>query len=384
MSADQNTGAGANRYGLSELGGAFGDIGTLVPFVTAYIAVLKMDATAILLGLGVALTVVGLLYRTPFPVQPMKAIGAIAIGQATTAGLTASAVIGAGLVTGVIWLVLGVTGMATRVARWVPPPALIGVILGLGFSFMLEGIRMMATSPWVAGTLLAITLVMLSRPRFPAMLMLLVIGITVALFEQPGLATEFGYTRVSAKLPSFAWSELTWNDIWVGAFLLALPQLPLTFGNALIAITEQNNRLFPKHSITEGRVSISTGVMNLWSSAIGGIPLCHGAGGMAGHVRFGATTGGASVMLGVLLIFLALLFGDSIGLLLRVLPQSILGIILFMAGTELAVSSRAPGPDKVDRFIILATAAITVSNAGIAVVFGFISYHAWKRGWLKL
>lgn len=384
MSTTETITASGNRYDLRELGGAFGDLGTLVPFVAAYIGVLKMDAAAILLGFGVALIVVGLHYRTPFPVQPMKAIGAVVVGQAAIAGLTASAVIGAGLVTGVIWLAHGLTGLAKGASNLIPRPALIGVILGLGFSFMLEGIRMMATSPWLAGGLLCATLVLLSRSRFPAMLILLLTGMAIALVEQPGLTTELRNIRIAAKLPSFAWPSLARHDIWVGAVLLALPQLPLTFGNALIAITEENNRLFPKHAVSEDRVSISTGVMNLWSSAIGGIPLCHGAGGMAGHVRFGATTGGASVILGVLLTLIALLLGDSIGLLLRVFPQSFLGIILFMAGAELAMSSREPGPDKVDRFIILATAALAVWNVGIAVVFGILGYHALKRGWLDL
>ncbi len=309
--------ASGNRYDLRELGGAFGDLGTLVPFVAAYIAVLKMDAAAILLGFGVALVIVGLVYRTPFPVQPMKAIGAVAVGQIATAGLTASAVIGAGLVTGLLWLALGLSGMAKRASALIPRPALIGVVLGLGFSFMLEGTRMMATSPWLAGGLLCATLVLLSRSRFPAMLALLIAGVVIALIEQPGLAAELSSIRIEPKLPIMAWPTLTWNDIWLGALLLALPQLPLTFGNALIAITDENNRLFPRHAVSEDRVAISTGLMNVWSSAIGGIPLCHGAGGMAGHIRFGATTGGASVMLGVLLTLTALLFGESIGLLLR-------------------------------------------------------------------
>jgi MFS superfamily sulfate permease-like transporter len=373
-----------NRYDLRELAGAFGDLGTLVPFVAAYIAILKMDAAAILLGVGVALIVVGALYRTPFPVQPMKAIGAVAVGQAATAGLTGAAVVGAGLVTGIIWLALGVTGLAKRAADLSPRPALLGVILGLGFSFMLEGLRMMSASPWLAGTLLGLTLLMLSRSRFPAMLVLLFVGAGVAMTEQPGLASELAAVRPAIKLPSLAWPTLTWNDVWLGAALLALPQLPLTFGNALIAITEENNRLFPGRSVGEDRVAVSTGIVNLWSSAIGGMPLCHGAGGMAGHIRFGATTGGASVMLGILLTVTALLFGDSISLLLRVFPQSVLGVILFLAGAELAMTSREPGPDKVDRFLILATAAIAVINVGLAVVFGVLGYHASKRGWLDL
>ena len=93
---------------------------------------------------------------------------------------------------------------------------------------------------------------------------------------------------------------------------------------------------------------------------------------------------GASVILGLLLTITALLFGESISLLLRVFPQSVLGIILFLAGAELAMSSREPGPDKVDRFVILATAALAVWNVGAAVGFGFLGYHASKRGWLEL
>jgi MFS superfamily sulfate permease-like transporter len=376
--------ATGNRYTLREFAGAFGDLGTLVPFVTAYIVVLKMDPVAILLGVGAAAIVVGAWYRTPFPVQPMKAIGAVAIAQGTSAGLTASAVVGAGLVTGIIWLFLGATGLARRVADLVPRPALLGVILGLGFSFMLEGLRMMSASPWIAGGLFVLTLLMLSRPRVPAMFILLAVGCVIAIIERPELATQLAAIRPSPGLPSLAWPALTWNDIWLGTVLLALPQLPLTFGNALIAITDENNRLFPKRTVTQNGVAVSTGLMNVWSSAIGGIPLCHGAGGMAGHVRFGATTGGAAVMLGAMLVATAILFGDAIRPLLQVFPRSVLGIILFLAGAELALSSREPGSEKVDRFIVLATAAIAVFNVGLAVVFGIIGYHASKRGWLDL
>jgi MFS superfamily sulfate permease-like transporter len=384
MSTGQHIPEAGNRYNLNELAGAFGDLGTLVPFVAAYIAILKMDGGAVLLGMGVALIVVGALYRTPFPVQPMKAIGTVAVGQVAVAGLTASAVVAAGLVTGIIWLILGFTGLAKRAADLIPRPALLGVILGLGLSFMLEGLRMMTSGPWVAGGLFVLTLVMLSRQRFPAMLALLLIGGAIALIDQPGLAAELAAVRPTLELPSLAWPALTWDDVWLGTILLALPQLPLTFGNALIAITDENNRLFPNHRTTEGRVAVSTGVMNVWSSAIGGIPLCHGAGGMAGHIRFGATTGGATVMLGILLTVTALVFGGSISLLLRVFPESVLGVILFMAGAELAMSSKESGPEKVNRFLVLATAALAVLNVGLAVIVGVLGYHASRRGWLDL
>lgn len=374
----------ANRYDLKELAGAFGDLGTLIPFVAAYLSVVKMDPAGILLAFGSMLVVVGLVYRTPFPVQPMKAIGAAAITQTgALATLTATTVIGAGVVTGVIWLVLAATGLARRLTRWVPRPAMLGVVMGLGFSFMLEGIRMMSQQPWLGAALLLLTLVLLARSRFPAMLVLLVVGAALALREQPALLGELAAIRIAPHLPGFSWPALTWNDLWIGALFLALPQLPLTFGNALISITEENNRLFPDRPVTERRVAFSTGLMNLWSSALGGIPMCHGAGGMAGHVQFGARTGGSSVMLGVLLLAIGFLLADSVALLFKLFPAVVLGVILFLAGMQLALNSKDAGADKVDRFVVLTTAAFAVWNVGIAVLFGILAFHAAQRGWMK-
>ena len=374
-----------NRYHLAELAGAFGDLGTLIPFVAAYISVVKMDPAGILLAFGSMLVVAGLVYRTPFPVQPMKAIGAAAITQTgAMASLTAGTVMGAGVVTGVLWLVLAATGLARRLTRWVPRPAMLGVVMGLGFSFMLEGIRMMSQQPWLGAALLLLTLVLLARSRIPAMLILLVVGAALALVEQPTLMTELAAIQIAPHLPSFSWPTLTWNDLWIGALFLALPQLPLTFGNALISITEENNRLFPDRPVTEKRVALSTGLMNLWSSALGGIPMCHGAGGMAGHVQFGARTGGSSVMLGVLLLATGFFLADSVALLFKLFPTVVLGVILFLAGVQLALNSKEVGGDKVDRFVVLTTAAFAVWNVGIAVLFGILAFHAAKRGWMKL
>ncbi|OHC61634.1 MAG: sulfate transporter [Rhodocyclales bacterium GWA2_65_19] len=375
----------SNRFDLPELAGAFGDLGTLIPFVVAYISLLKMDASGILLAFGASLIGVGLFYKTPFPVQPMKATGAAALTQ--TAGavvLTPAMVAGAGLATALIWIALAATGLAKRLAQWVPKPALLGVVMGLGFSFMLEGLRMMAASWAVSAALLVGTLVLLARSRLPAMLVLLVVGAVLAVIQQPALADDLALIKPALRLPAFAWPSLSWQDLWLGTVLLALPQLPLTFGNALIAITEENNRLFPDRKVSERRVAFSTGLLNLCSSAIGGIPMCHGAGGMAGHVKFGARTGGASIMLGAVLLVLALFFADSVGTLFRLFPASVLGVILFLAGAELAIGSRDPGAEKAERFVVLATAAIGILNVGVAVIFGLLAHHASKRGWLKI
>ncbi len=374
-----------NRFDLPEWAGAFGDLGTLIPFVVAYLTVLKMDANGLLIAFGVSLIAVGLIYRTPFPVQPMKAIGVAAVSQtALAAGMGAATVVGAALATGILWIAFAATGLARHAAAWVPRAALLGVVMGLGFSFMLEGIRMMSASPWVATALLALAFVLLSRPRVPAMLVLLAIGVAVGLYEQSTLVASLGALRPEFRLPAFAWTSLTVQDLWTGFLLLALPQVPLTFGNALISITEENNRLFPDRPVSERSVAFSTGAMNLFSSAMGGIPMCHGAGGMAGHVRFGARTGGSSIILGGILLAAGLFFSSSIATLFAVFPSSLLGVILFLAGIQLALGSRQEGGEKIDRFVVLATAAFAMWNVGLAVLFGIAAYQAWKRGWLRI
>lgn len=374
-----------NRFDLAELAGAFGDLGTLIPFVVAYITVLKMDAGSILLPFGAMLIVVGFYFKTPFPVQPMKLIGAAALTHAAGAeALTPAMVVGAGVMTGIIWLLLGVSGWARRVSTWIPAPALLGVVLGLGFSFMLEGIRMMAQAWMFSGILFAATLFLLGRARVAAMAALLFAGGGYAILQQPALIADLARLEPALHLPTFAWPSLGWYELWMGTLLLALPQLPLTFGNAFIAVSDEHNRLFPDRAVSEKQVATSTGLMNLFSSAIGGIPMCHGAGGLAGHVKFGARTGGASIMLGVLLTMLALFFADSISTLFRLFPPSVLGVILFLAGLELATASRDHAGDKLDRAVLLATAALAMVNVGIAVVFGILAYHASKRGWFTL
>ena len=374
-----------NRFDRMEWAGAFGDLGTLIPFVVAYISLLKVDPYGMILAFGIANICVGLYYKTPIPVQPMKAIGAVATTQAAqTIVITPGAVYGAGLVTGVIWFVLGITGAARKVANLVSRSVAIGIIMGLGFSFMFEGIKMMAEG-WVLGAAaLAGTLLLLTNRIIPVMFLLLLFGAAAAVFQNPVLLQEFARMELGLRLPSWQLGSLTWNEIVIGTLFLALPQVPLTLGNAVIAITEENNRLFPERKVSENRVSVSTGLMNLFGSTIGAIPMCHGAGGMAGHVRFGAHTGGATIILGVFLVGLALFFSGSIETIFRIFPTPVLGVILFLTGGQLALGSCDFGEGKNDRFVTLTTAAFSMWNIGLAFVFGMALYHAFRKGWVKL
>ena len=124
--------------------------------------------------------------------------------------------------------------------------------------------------------------------------------------------------------------------------------------------------------------------MNTAGSLIGAVPMCHGAGGMAAQVSFGARTGGAPVILGVLLVALALLFSESVVTLLRLFPTPALGVMLFLAGIQLALGSCDFSRDKGERFVTLGTAALAIWNVGIAFVFGIAVLWIVRRGWLRL
>lgn len=374
-----------NRFDRLEWAGAFGDLGTLIPFVVAYLSMLSLEPSGVLFSFGLAMVLCGLIYRTPFPVQPMKAVGAIATTQAAqTLTVTAGAVYAASLASGVIWLLLGLTGTAQKATRLVARPVVIGIILGLGFGFMLNGVKMMADNWWIGGVALGGTLLLLGNRRFPAMFVLLVFGGVCGIIVDPTLAPQLASMTIEPRLPAFALAGITWNEALIGTLLLALPQVPLTLGNAIIAITEENNQLFPDRPVSEQRVAVSTGLMNLGSAVLGGIPMCHGAGGMAGHVRFCARTGGAPIILGVILLLIALLFSGSVGMLLRIFPIAILGVILFLTGAQLALGSCDISKDKGERFATVITAALAVWNVGIAFVVGSAVYFIARRGWLTL
>ena len=155
-------------------------------------------------------------------------------------------------------------------------------------------------------------------------------------------------------------------------------------GNAIIGTAEENNELFPDRPAKVKTIAVDHGFMNVFSTAIGGIPLCHGAGGMAGHVRFGARTGGALVILGVIVLILGLFFSDSVAVLFKFFPPAILGVILFFTGLELASISRDIGNKRSDVYIMLVTAGLAMWNMGVGYLAGLLLYYGVEKKLLKL
>ncbi len=371
-----------NEYNRMELAGAFGDLGTFIPFVVGYITLNKMDPLGILVAFGIFKIFVGLYFKTPIPIQPMKAIGGMAIAH--PASITQGMIWGSGIFTGLFWLLMGFTGAITWIEKVTTKPVVRGIMLGLGLSFLVEGLKMMREEPLLAIIGFLITLFLLNSKRFPAMLILLGYGIILAFLQKPELLEEFSHLSLRFRFPEISFARMTWKELISGFLILGLPQAPLTLGNAIIGTVAENNTYFPEKKVTAKTISIDHGVMNLISTFIGGVPMCHGAGGMAGHIRFGARTGGALVILGLIVLLTGLFLSDSVSLLFQVFPRSVLGVILFFAGLELSLVIKDIKLKRQNLFILLITAGTAMWNMGVAYLAGLVLYYILQQRWIRV
>ncbi len=371
-----------NDYNRMEFAGAFGDLGTLIPFVVGYVTLNQMDPLGILVAFGLFKIFAGLYFKTPMPIQPMKAIGGMAIAHAST--ITPGMIWGSGIFTGIFWLLMGFTGAITWIEKVTTKPVIRGIMLGLGLSFIVEGLGMMRAHPIMAIIGVALTLLLLNSQRLPAMLVLLGYGVAMAFVLEPGLAQQLSHLSIRFRWPELAFGRMTWSELFSGFILLGLPQAPLTLGNAIMGTVEENNYHFPDRKVTAKMIAIDHGVMNLVSTCIGGVPMCHGAGGMAGHIRFGARTGGALVILGVIVLFTGLFLSDSVAFLFQAFPRPILGVILFFAGVELAQVVRDIKLKKQNLFVLLVTAGTAMWNMGVAYLAGLLLYYGLQRRWIRV
>mgnify|MGYP000144063542 CR=1 FL=1 len=357
------------RFTLRELGGAFGDLGTFLPHVISVLTVGGLASGGVLFGFGVFYLVTGLIYRLPVPVQPMKAVSAVIV----TAGLSPGAVAATGLVLGLVLLVLGATGAIDRLARVIPASVIAGLRLGLGLGFAWFGLELMLGEPWLGFAVLALVLALSLLPGCPASL----IGLAAALLvgQAAGLAPPAlgGSDDLSfgLALPGIVWPSLA--DLTSAFHAAVLPQIALTITNAVIVTAALARSLFPEGSerVSERRLCLTSGAANLLLAPFGALPMCHGAGGLQAHHRFGARTGGAPLLIGGLLLFLALFFSSAAVDLLAMIPLPAVGAFLIIAGAELALSKRLTDA-RADCWpaIALTAAGTLMFDAAVGLVIG--------------
>jgi len=356
----------AARFSRAELAGSLGDLGTFLPLLVAMSVQNGLDFASSLFFAGVFTIITGLLFRIPMAVQPMKAIAAIAIAQ----GMTTHEIAAAGAVVSTLVLALGLFGLINWVDRVIPRPVVRGVQLAMGITLALKGARMAeagcthSTPGWISVLGATVVVLALLRSRIvPAALVLFAAGLVMALWLDPA-------ARDALQL---GWSFPVWTPPAIADFaratpLAAIPQIPLTTLNSVIAVCALSGRLFPDRPAAPRDVATSVGLMNLIGCWFGAMPMCHGAGGLAAQFRFGARTNGSLLLLGSAKVLLAVLLGASLLPLCRAFPEGILGVMLVVAGVELSLAARQPN-DLSNWSITLACVAGALATDNIALGF---------------
>ena len=350
---------GSFEFNLRELAGAMGDFGTLFPLAIGYIVVCGLNPAGLLVMMGLTNVVTGLVYRLPMPVEPMKVLAVVAIAQQWNPSM----VYASGFAMGVLWLLMAVTGLMGWVARVTPRSVIRGIQISLGVLLAVQAFEMMA-SGWVLG-LVSILIVLLLRksPFAPAAIVLVLLGMAIMLIRgdfQPMAAPVF-------SLPSLTTFSL--QESWQSLVAAGFSQMPLTATNAVIATAVLIREYWPDRPVSEKTLSFNMGIINLVTPWFGGMPLCHGAGGLAGQYYFGARTGGANIIEGLLEIAMGLFLANSIAALFAAFPVAIVGAMMFLVGIELTKFARDVrwGPDLLPLGVTLGVSLL--SN----MAFGFLA-----------
>jgi MFS superfamily sulfate permease-like transporter len=372
------------RFDRNELAGAFGDIGTDLPLIIGMILAAGLPAVNVLVLFGVMQMITSLLYGIPMPAQPLKAMATLVIANKVAGNV----LYGGGLAIGVIMLLLTVTGLIDWIVRVVPKCVVRGIQFGLGFQLASLALRDYVRSDGWAGFGLAaggfvITIFLLGHRRYPPALFLVALGMMYAVVIR--LDVETVRDSLGFALPTFQTPTL--NDVLSGLTMLALPQLPLSIANSVIATRQTALDYFPDRAPSVRKIGFTYSLMNLISPFLGGVPTCHGSGGMAGHYSFGARTGGSTLIYGSFYLILGLLFGSGFQHIVQVFPLPILGVILAFEGLALSrlIADVAPSRSEFGIALLTGLMAIGLPNGYvIALVVGTILVRLSDKGLLGM
>ncbi|WP_224267915.1 putative sulfate/molybdate transporter [Haloprofundus salinisoli] len=343
----------ALRFDAGEVTGALGDSVTVLPIVVALGALTPMSLPHVLVAFGLFQLVWGLVYGLPLSVEPMKALAALAIAGALSYG----ELVAAGLVAGAVLLLAGRTSAISSVERYVGEPVVRGVQLAVALLLAQTGVELGLGNPALAALAVALTLgvVALGRPR-AATLVVLGVGGAMA-------AATAGVP--AAELPDLSVFPAGGPTLTLGSLEGATAQLAMTVGNAAVATSLLCSDLFDA-DVSADDLSTSMGAMTLLSVPFGGLPMCHGSGGLAGKYAFGARTGGANVVLGVVYVVAALFAGVVLAF-----PMALLGVLLVLVAVQLGRS--ATQTESLALTVLVGVGGV-VTNVGVAFVVGVAAW----------
>ncbi|MFC2070719.1 putative sulfate/molybdate transporter [Chloroflexota bacterium] len=372
------------RFYIQELGGAMGDLGVLLPLSIALITLNHMNATNVLLVVGLAYIISGVFYNLPMPVQPLKAVAAISIAGGLSPGIISAS----GLLMAAFLLLMAGTGAIKLVTKLFPKVIIRGIQLGVGLILVKTGLLLVSKKQvilggddslttlinlsiptgWLIALVLGVIFILFLRSKkVPASLVLLGSGIPVGMFwgSHLGLPTiGFGISLPSIGVPSLA-------DLSTALILLVIPQIPLTIGNAVFATADTAKAYFgfKAKKVTPKALLTTMGIINLGAGLLGGMPICHGSGGLTAHFRLGARTGIAALLIGIPLLVIAVFLDGNIVPIFALIPYAVLGLLVIFVGVQHSLLIRDVKSKK-EILVVLAVAIPGLLTTNLAIGLG--------------
>lgn len=367
------------RPTVGDVSGAVADLGTFVPLAAALVVVNGLEPGSLLLAAGMLVLGAGAVFRIPVPVQPLKALTALAVAQATPADVIHAA----GLQIGVVLVLLSATGMADRLSRMFTRPVIRSLQFAVGILLVLSAAKLARRPPAffehppsssVTLALAVATLVVVAvaayRRWYAVSAVLLAAGVTASWVAA---TPEIG--AISLHVPTMALPPLS---VFGAAFvLLVLPQLPLTYGNAVVGVNDLAREHFGAQArrMSPGRVALSCGLGNIASALMGGMPMCHGSSGLSAHIRLGARTAAMNVLLGGTFVVVGLVFSTQVLTVFGLLPVWALAGFLAYAGIRHAVLVLDLGGARLAIALLAGVLGIWTGNLAYTTAAALLAEH---------
>jgi len=360
---------------LWDISGAYGDIGVLLPISIALITKNGFNPVSLFLMAGLFYIVSAYYFKITMPVQPLKAMSAIAI----VTGLGCEIINTAGIILGIILLILSITNFSKWIGNIFPVPVIRGIQVGVGLMLIKTSINLINTDFNVAIIAGAVLIICILVKRIPPLIPILILGIIISLNEINPLPIE--QLKLIPVIPDI-------NHLWIALTMLVLPQIGLTIGNAIVA-TEATGQLLYKEraqKLTFTNISTSIGIANIISGFMGGVPMCHGSGGLTAHNKFGATSEKSGYIIGFTLVGFAISCNTSVLFVIFSFPEAILGILLCYVGIQHTLFIKDILKVKTSMFIALtvAVSGFITNNITMGFLLGigihYIFEYLEKRG----
>ncbi|MDW7729959.1 MAG: molybdate transporter family protein [Bacillota bacterium] len=352
-------------FSLREFSGAMGDFGTLIPLTAGYIVVCGLDPAALLITIGIISIVTGIFFHLPVPIEPMKVLAVVAIAQAWSPSM----IYASGFAMGIIWIIFATTGLIELIARYTPQPVIRGIQAALGIMLVIQAYSLLSTW-WLLGVTAIVIAILLRNNRFaPGILVLMLLGIGASYYQ--GLSFEQVIIRFN--LPPI--TSFSIDELWPAMLLAGFAQIPLTATNAVLSTASVIRTYWPEQEVKPKKLAMSIGIINLVMPFIGGMPICHGAGGLAAKHFFGARSGGANISIGLVELICGLFFASAVALIITAFPQAIIGAMLLLIGIEMIrfVTDVKWGLDVAP--LILTVVVSVITNMAFGFIAGLFLYY---------